>query len=165
MALVGEAGVGKSRLVYEFAHSQRSQGWLVLESAAVSYGKTVPYLPVVHLLKRYVHVEDGDDARTIRAKVTGHIVTLDASLQATIPALLSLLDVLPEDNPFVHLDPPQRRQHTLDGLKRLLLRESQVQPVLLVCEDLHSRHGSLESVRGRPARGPSRETGLSCLAG
>jgi class 3 adenylate cyclase/tetratricopeptide (TPR) repeat protein len=137
VAAVGEAGVGKSRLMYEFVHSHRTQGWLVLESASVSYGKATPYFPVVDLLKRYVHVEDGDDGRTIRAKVTGHILTLDESLQETIPALLSLLDVLPEDSPFLQLDPSQRRQRTLDGLKRILLRESQVQPLLLVFEDLH----------------------------
>ena len=134
---VGEAGVGKSRLVYEFVHSHRTQGWLVLESASVSYGKATPYFPVVDLLKRYVRVEDGDEPRTIRAKVTGQVLTLDESLQETIPALLSLLDALPEDSPFLQLDPPQRRQRTLDGLKRILLRESQVQPLLLVFEDLH----------------------------
>jgi class 3 adenylate cyclase len=137
VAAVGEAGVGKSRLVYEFIHSHRTQGWLVLESASVSYGKATPYFPVVDVLKRYVHVEEGDDPRTIRAKVTGHILTLDASLQETIPALLSLLDVLPEDSPFLQLDPPQRRQRTLAGLKRIFLRESQMQPLLLVFEDLH----------------------------
>jgi predicted ATPase/class 3 adenylate cyclase len=137
VAAVGEAGVGKSRLVYEFIHSHRTQGWLVLESASVSYGKATPYFPIVDLLKRYVHIEDGDEPRTIRAKVTGQILTLDEALQETIPALLSLLDALPEDSPFLQLDPPQRRQRTLDGLKRILLRESQVQPLLLVFEDLH----------------------------
>ncbi len=83
------------------------------------------------LLKRYVHMEEGDDPRTIRAKVTGQILTLDESLQETIPALLSLLDALPEDSAFLQLDPPQRRQRTLDALKRILLWESQVQPLLL----------------------------------
>jgi class 3 adenylate cyclase/tetratricopeptide (TPR) repeat protein len=137
VAAVGEAGVGKSRLVYEFVHSHRTQGWLVLESASVSYGKATPYSPVIDLLKRYVHVEEGDDPRTIRAKTTGQIFTLDESLQGTIPALLSLLDALPEDSAFLQLDPPQRRQRTLDGVKRILLRESQAQPLLLVFEDLH----------------------------
>ena len=61
VALVGEAGVGKSRLVYEFIRSHRTQGWLVLESASVSYGKATPYFPVIDLLKRYTHIEDGDD--------------------------------------------------------------------------------------------------------
>jgi class 3 adenylate cyclase/tetratricopeptide (TPR) repeat protein len=137
VALLGEAGVGKSRLVYEVVHSHRTQGWLVLESASASYGKAMPYFPVLDLLKRYVQVEDRDDTRTLRARVTGQVLTLDAALQETIPALLALLDALPEDSPFRILDPPQRRRRTLDGLKRVLLRESQVQPLLLVFEDLH----------------------------
>jgi tetratricopeptide (TPR) repeat protein len=109
----------------------------VLESASVSYGKATPYFPVIDLLKRYCHVEERDDPRTLRAKVTGQILTLDEALQETIPALLALLDALPADSPFLTLDPSQRRQGTLDGLKRLLMRESQVQPLLLVSEDLH----------------------------
>jgi class 3 adenylate cyclase/tetratricopeptide (TPR) repeat protein len=137
VTLLGEAGVGKSRLVYEVVHSHRTQGWLVLESASVSYGKATPYFPVLDLLKRYVQVEDRDDTRTIRARVTGQVLTLDVALQETIPALLALLDALPEDSPFRTLDPPPRRRRTLDGLKRILLRESQVQPLLLVFEDLH----------------------------
>src|SRR5262249_27890593 len=137
VAVVGEAGVGKSRLIYEFVHSHHTPGWLVLESASVSYGKATPYFPVIDLLKRYSHVEERDDVRTIRAKVTGQVLTLDPALQDTIPALLSLLDALPDDSPFLKLDPPQRRQRTLDALKRVLLRESQEQPLLLVFEDLH----------------------------
>jgi class 3 adenylate cyclase/tetratricopeptide (TPR) repeat protein len=137
VAVVGEAGVGKSRLAYEFIHSHHTPGWLVLESASVSYGKATPYVPVIDLLKRYAHVEEHDDLRAIRAKVTGQVVTLDTALQDTVPALLSLLDALPDDSPFLQLDPLQRRQRTLTALKRVLLRESQVQPVLLVFEDLH----------------------------
>jgi tetratricopeptide (TPR) repeat protein len=137
VALVGEAGVGKSRLVYEFVHAHQTPGWLVLESASMSYGKATPYVPVIDLLKRYSHVEERDDARTIRAKVTGQLLTLDPALQDTVPALLSLLDAVSEDSPFLTLDPLQRRQRTLDALKRVLLRESQEQPLLLVFEDLH----------------------------
>jgi class 3 adenylate cyclase/tetratricopeptide (TPR) repeat protein len=137
VALLGEAGVGKSRLVYECVHGHTTQGWRVLESAAVSYGKATPYFPVIDLLKRYAHLEDTDDVRTMRAKVTGQVLTLDESLQDAVPALLALLDALPDDHPFRQLDPTQRRQHTLAALKRVLLRESQVQPLLLVCEDLH----------------------------
>jgi class 3 adenylate cyclase/tetratricopeptide (TPR) repeat protein len=137
VALVGEAGVGKSRLVHEVVHSHRTQGWRVLESASVSYGKATPYFPVIDLLKRYCQIDDGDAVRTIRARVTGQILTLDETLQDTLPALLALLDVLPDDSPFLHLDPSQRRQCTLEALRRVLLRESQVQPLLLVFEDLH----------------------------
>src|SRR5207249_6932834 len=137
LALVGEAVVGKSRLVHEGVHSHRTQGWRVLESASVSYGKAMPYFPVIDLLKRYCQIDDSDDARTRRAKVTGQVLTLDETLQDTLPALLALLDAVPEDSPFLQLDPAQRRQRTLAALKRVLLRESQVQPLLLVFEDLH----------------------------
>ena len=137
VAVVGEAGVGKSRLVYECVHAHDLQGWRVLESAAVSYGKAMPYFPIIDLLRRYTHIEERDDAQTIRGKVTTQVLTLDDTLQETIPALVSLLDALPEDSPFHTLDPPQRRQRTLDACTRLLLRESQAQPLLLICEDMH----------------------------
>src|SRR5262249_48490446 len=116
VAVVGEAGVGKARLAYECVHSYRTQGWRVLESASVSYGKATPYFPVLDLLKRYAHIEDGDDPRTVRAKLTGQVLTLDERLQDTLPALLALLDALPEDSPFLTFDPPQRRQRTLSAL-------------------------------------------------
>jgi class 3 adenylate cyclase/tetratricopeptide (TPR) repeat protein len=137
VAVVGEAGVGKSRLVYECIHAQDTQGWRVLESASVSYGKATPYFPVIELLKRYAQIEDPDTPRTRRARLTGQVLTLDETLQDTLPPLLALLDALPDDSPFRQLEPPQRRQHTLAALKRLLLRESQEQPLLLVFEDLH----------------------------
>ena len=137
VAVVGEAGVGKSRLVYECVHAQDTQDWRVLESASVSYGKATPYFPIIELLKRYAQIEDADDPRTRRARLTGQVLTLDEALQDTLPPLLALLDALPEDSPFRQLEPPQRRQRTLAALKRLLLRDSQEQPLLLVFEDLH----------------------------
>jgi class 3 adenylate cyclase/tetratricopeptide (TPR) repeat protein len=137
VALLGEPGVGKSRLVYEFLHSHRTQGWLILESSSVSYGKATACLPVCDLLNAYCHLEDRDDLRTVRAKVTGQILTLDENLQDTGPALLALFEAVPADSPFLRLDPLQRRRRTLEALKRVLLRESQVQPLLLVFEDLH----------------------------
>ncbi len=135
--IVGEAGVGKSRLVHEFTHSHRLQGWLILESTSVSYGKATSYLPVIDLLKGYFKIQTRDDLREIREKVTGKLLTLDESLKPTLPAFLSLLDVPVGDTEWTKLDPSQRRRQTLDALKRLLLRESQVQPILLVVEDLH----------------------------
>ena len=126
---------GKSRLFYEFIHSHRAQGWFVLESFSVSYGKATTYLPVIDLLKTYFQIADRDETRTIRAKVTGHMLTLDEALRDTIPALLALLEALPKEDPFQSLDPSQRRRRTLDALKRLLPRESQVQPMLVVFEN------------------------------
>ncbi len=136
-AVVGEPGVGKSRLFYELLHSHRTHGWLALESASVSYGRATAYWPVIELLRSYFKIVDADDARAVRVKVTGTLLTLDHALQDAIPAVLALLDALPPDDAFMRLDPPARRQVTLNALKRLFLRESQVQPLLLVFEDLH----------------------------
>ena len=87
VAVVGEPGVGKSRLFYEFIHSHRTHGWLVLESSSVSYGKaTSAYLPLIDLLKGYFKIDDRDDMRAVRAKVTGTMLTLDEGLKDFVPA-------------------------------------------------------------------------------
>jgi class 3 adenylate cyclase len=162
-ALVGEAGVGKSRLVYELTHSHRVQGWLVLESVSVSYGKATSWLPVIELLKGYFKIQARDDQREIREKVTGKLLTLDRALEPSLPALLALLDMPVEDAAWSALDPGQRRQRTLDAVKRLLLREARDQPLLLIFEDLHwidsvppaRRHRDpSRPVRCRERRGP-----------
>jgi class 3 adenylate cyclase len=137
VAVVGEPGVGKSRLYWEFTHSHRMQGWLIVESGSVSYGKATAYLPAIELLKTYFQIEARDDARRIREKVTGKVLALDRALEPSLPAYLALLDVPSEDSQWERLDPPQRRQRTIDGVKRILLRESQVQPILVMFEDLH----------------------------
>jgi tetratricopeptide (TPR) repeat protein len=137
VAVVGEAGVGKSRLVWEFARSYRAQGWLVLESGSVSYGKATPYLPVIELLKAYCRIQERDDSREIRERVAGKLLMLDRMLEPLLTPLLALLDVPVDDAAWDALDPPQRRQRTLDAVKRLLLRESRVQPLLVIFEDLH----------------------------
>jgi class 3 adenylate cyclase/tetratricopeptide (TPR) repeat protein len=137
VAVVGEAGVGKSRLLWEFTRSHRTHGWLVLESGSVSYGKATPYLPVIELLKAYCGIQERDDPRAIRERVAGKLLMLDRALEPLLTPLLALLDVPVDEAAWDALDPPQRRQRTLEAVKRLLLRESQVQPLLLVFEDLH----------------------------
>jgi len=137
VAVVGEPGVGKSRLYWEFTRSHRIQGWLLVESASVSYGKAAPYLLVIDALKAYFQIEGRDDTRKVREKVTGKLLSLDRALEPVLPALLSLLDVPVEDGHWEQLDPRQRRQRILEGVRRLLLRESQVQPLVVIFEDLH----------------------------
>ncbi len=137
VAVVGEPGVGKSRLVEECLHSPRTQGWLVLESRAMSYGQATPYLPVIDLLKDYCGIDASDDPPRRREKVLGTVLGLDEALEPILPALLALLDVPVDEADWQRLDPPQRRQRTLEALKRLLLRASQRQPLLVIFEDLH----------------------------
>jgi len=137
VAIVGEAGVGKSRVVHEFVHSHHTADWLVLESNSVSYGRATPYLPVIELLRHYFQISVHDSARSTREKVTGKILTLDAALHDAIPPVLDLLNALDDDNPFRSLDLVQRRQSTYQAVVRLLLSETRVQPVIAVFEDLH----------------------------
>jgi len=134
---VGEPGVGKSRLFWEFTQSHRTQGWLVLESRSVSYGSATAYLPAIDLLRAYCGVDIRDDTRKVREKVTGKVLTLDRALEPLLPAILALLDVPVAEQAWQALDPQQRRRSTLEAIKHLLLRESQVQPLCLVFEDLH----------------------------
>src|SRR5918994_183599 len=134
VAVVGEPGVGKSRLYWEFTHSHRTHGWLIVESGSVSYGKATAFLPIVDLLRSYFQIEARDEARKIREKVTGKVLLLDRALELSLPALLWLLDVPIEDPQWPRLDPPDRRLRALEGVKRLLFRESQGRPLLLLFE-------------------------------
>src|SRR4029453_14333582 len=93
VALVGEPGVGKWRPVGEVTHSHRTHGWLIVQASSVSYGKATPYLPVIDLLRGYLKIQDQDDPRAIREKITGKLLTLDEGFKATVPAVLALLDV------------------------------------------------------------------------
>ena len=137
VAAVGEAGVGKSRLFHEFTRSPETHGWHIFSGSSVSYGKATPWLPVIELLRAFFRIESGDDDRVIQEKVAGKILTLDAALKVIIPALLSLLNVTAGDEKWTALDPRQRRRLVLDGIRALLLRESSVEPLVLVFEDLH----------------------------
>jgi predicted ATPase len=118
-AIIGEAGVGKSRLTYEFTHSHRVQDWLIVEASSVSYGKATSYLPVIDLLKGYFKIGDRDNHREMRDKVMGRVLGLDRALEPLLPPLLALLDVPVADAAWQTLDAPQRRQRTLDAVKRL----------------------------------------------
>jgi tetratricopeptide (TPR) repeat protein len=146
VALVGEPGVGKSPLVEECLHSSRTQGWVVWESRAPSYGQATPYLPVIDLLKAYCGIDARDDPQRMREKIVGTGLGLDEALRSILPPILALLEVPVDDADWPGLDPPQRRQRTLEAIKRVLLRESRVQPLLLVFEDLHWIDGETQAV-------------------
>jgi class 3 adenylate cyclase/tetratricopeptide (TPR) repeat protein len=136
VAVIGEPGVGKSRLFAEFMTSPLTQGWRLLETNAVSYEKATPYLPIRDLLKASFRIDDWDTERTVREKVD-KCLTLDVALQPARSALLALLDVRVEDPEWQTLDPSQRRLRIIESVRRLLLRQSQVQPLLLSVENLH----------------------------
>ena len=144
-AVVGDAGVGKSRLLYQLTHSRHVHGWLILEGGSVSYGKSTSYLPVIDLLKGYFKIRDGDDLRRVREKVMSKLASLDEASTQTPSALLALFDVPVDDASWQRLDPGQRRQCTLDAVKRLLIRQAREQPLLLIFEDLHWIDGETQA--------------------
>jgi predicted ATPase/class 3 adenylate cyclase len=137
VALVGEPGVGKSRLVLEFTHSPLTNGWVILESGSVSYERATPYLPIIQLLRAYFRIQDRDDHAVIREKVMDRLVLHGSSIESTLPPILAILDVPFEDPAWGMLEPQQRRRRTQEVVKRLLLNEGETQPLLMVVEDLH----------------------------
>jgi DNA-binding NtrC family response regulator/tetratricopeptide (TPR) repeat protein len=145
VGIMGEPGIGKSRVCYEFTRTHLTHGWLRLDTSAASYGKGIPYLPVIDLLKAYFQVDAGDDRQTIQVKVTDKLLALETTLEPILPALLVLLGVPVEDPPWQALDPSQRRQRLLDAVNHLWLRESQVQPLCLIVENLHWIDGETQA--------------------
>jgi class 3 adenylate cyclase/predicted ATPase len=136
VGVMGEPGVGKSRLFYEFKVAAQC-GCLVLETFSVSHGKAYPYLPLIDLLKNYFQLDLHDDERLRREKITGRVLTLDRSLEDTLPYLFFLLGIAEPTSPLQQMDPQIRRKRTLEALKRVLVRESLNQPLMVIFEDLH----------------------------
>jgi class 3 adenylate cyclase len=136
VAAMAEPGVGKSRLYFEFKATSQS-GWMVLETFSISHGKASAYLPVLDLLHGYFKIASGDDERTRREKVAGRLSMLDASLEDTRPYLFSLLGILNGNDPLAQMDGQLKKRRTLEAIKRILLRESLNQPLMVIFEDLH----------------------------
>ncbi len=133
---MGEPGLGKSRLFHEFKLLSLGD-CVVLEAYPVSHGKATAYLPVIELLKSYFQIQPQDDERTRRERVIGKVLGLDRTLEGTLPYLFSLLGIEEQPSPLQQMDPQIRRRRTFDALKKLFLRESLNQPVILIFEDLH----------------------------
>ena len=136
VALVGEPGVGKSRVIREFTEGPWTAGALVLQGRPIAYRRTPSWLPVVDALRRYFQVESGDEERVIREKISSRVAALDPALAPVVPALHALADLEPEDPAWRQLDPPQRRRRIQEAVRGLLLAEARRQPVILIVEDL-----------------------------
>jgi class 3 adenylate cyclase/tetratricopeptide (TPR) repeat protein len=136
-AIMGEPGVGKSRLTFELTHSSRLDGWLVLEAGAASHAQATSYLPITALLRSWLKLGERATDGEVRATISARLAALGDRPWPAAPAFEALLGVPVENARWKGLEPRQRRQHTLEALTELFLRESQVQPVLLILEDLH----------------------------
>ena len=146
VGVVGEPGVGKSRLCHEF-RLLAPRDCLVLETFSVSHGKAYPYLPLIELLKNYCQITAQDDERRRQEKLTGKLLTLDRALEDSLPYLCHLLGVEP-NSALAQMNPQTRRQRTFDAIKRLLVRESLAQPLELIVEDLQWLDSETEAFLG-----------------
>ena len=136
LAIIGEAGTGKSRLVHEFKATIPPE-CKQLEAYSVSHGKASPWLPVLELLRSYFGLKDVDNAVTRREEVRTSLRALDSALGDAPPYLWNLLAIQEDPDPLAQMDAQIKHQRTLDVIKRIILRESLNQPVLVVFEDLH----------------------------
>jgi len=136
VAAMADPGVGKSRLFYEFKATSQS-GWMLLETLSVSHGKASAYMPVIDLLHAYFDIKAEDDGRKRREKVAGKIAILDRALEDTLPYLFGVLGLVEDDERWAPADGEIRRRRTVEAIKRIILRESLNQPLMIVFEDLH----------------------------
>ena len=135
--IMGEAGLGKSRLLLEFRRSLLDEPLTWLEGHCISYGKRIPYLPISDLIKRNFLVEEGDNDEKIVAKVDQGTSGWDEATRQTVPYLKYLLNVDPGDEAVATMDPMERRAGILDALRALLTQESRERPLVILMEDLH----------------------------
>ncbi|MCW2239003.1 AAA family ATPase [Azospirillum canadense] len=137
VAVVGEPGMGKSRLVHEFLQAAVPQGWMVLETSAGPQDVHAAYLPISGLLRSWFGIGERDVQAEVADRVQVKIVAGHPELLPHLPALLTLLDLPVDDPRWQTLSPMQRRRQTLDAVKALVMREARRQPLVLVLEDLH----------------------------
>jgi hypothetical protein len=145
VAAVAEAGTGKSRLVHEFKAALPAECKL-LEAYSVSHGKASAWLPVLELLRGYFGLQDADEPPTRREKVRTTLSALDSALSDTLPYLLGLLGIQDAPDPFAQMDPQIRRRRTLEAIRRIILRESLKQPIVVIFEDLHWIDGETQAL-------------------
>jgi transcriptional regulator with AAA-type ATPase domain/tetratricopeptide (TPR) repeat protein len=136
VAFVGPAGVGKTRLLREFTRASHARPFRLLEAGS-PYASIGPFRPAADLIRAFFQVSLEDDPAAIRERVVGGLQSAEAGVAGALPALLALLDVPNVDPAWESLEPAVRRERMLEGVKRLLLSESRIQPLLLVFEDLH----------------------------
>lgn len=134
--VIGEPGMGKSRLVHEFKQ-HLAPDILLLEAQAIAHGRNTPYMPVVELLKKYFELAPADDDHSRRKKITAKTFDQEDELQDSLPFLFNLLLDVKETAELAQFGEQARQRRTLEAVKRLLLRETLRQPVVLIVEDLH----------------------------
>jgi adenylate cyclase len=137
VGIVGEAGVGKSRLCEEFSRRCGARGLDVRRTAGVSHGQSVPLVPVLVMFRDYFGIADADSPQKAREKIAGRLVTLDPALAEGLPVLFDFLEVPDPERPAPQLSGEARMRRVFDVLRRVTQRRSERQTLVLIVEDLH----------------------------
>ncbi len=137
VGMVGEAGVGKSRLLLEFRNRLPQGEYTYLEGRCLHYGGTMPYLPILDILRSYFGIEEGDREFLIKRGIGEKIQHLDENLKGMLPCFQDLLSLKVEDEDYLKLEPKQKREKAFEAIRELLIREGQKNPLFVTVEDLH----------------------------
>ncbi|MFQ5972606.1 MAG: AAA family ATPase, partial [Alphaproteobacteria bacterium] len=158
VAVVGEPGVGKSRLVHEFINSDLTNGCNIVVTGAASHGRNIPYLPFRTMLSSWFEIEQRDSREEIAKKIDDKLTSLDGDLRSLLPAISALLDLPVADPAWDRLEPRERRNRIIAALKTLLLSAAERGPLVVVFEDIHWADSETQScldgfIQGLPTAG------------
>ena len=137
VGVVGEAGVGKSRLLLELRNMLSAGESTYLEGQCLQYGSSMAYRPILGILRSYFDVKEGDQEADIKKNMEKRILQLDENLKSTFPPFHEILSLEVEDAVYLKVEPQEKRMRTFEAVRDLLVRESQDRPVVLAIEDLH----------------------------
>jgi class 3 adenylate cyclase/tetratricopeptide (TPR) repeat protein len=137
ISIISEAGIGKSRLLYEFRKAVTNEDVIFLEGRCLSYSRNVAYHPIVDILKANFEIQDDDTGQQTRQKVISFLKFIKVDEPSTLPYLLELLSVKESGIEKMQMSPEARKDRTLEALKRITLKGSEVRPLIMAVEDLH----------------------------
>jgi class 3 adenylate cyclase/tetratricopeptide (TPR) repeat protein len=137
VGLVGEAGVGKSRILFEMRSMLPQGEFSYLEGRCIHFGGSMIYLPILDIVRSYFEIKDGDPELTIKKKTEEKIIDVDEKLKGVLPPIHELLSVKVDDEAFNKLEPNEKRERTFEAIRDLLIRVSQERPLIIAVEDLH----------------------------
>jgi tetratricopeptide (TPR) repeat protein len=136
VGIVGEAGVGKSRIIFEIKQMLPKEEYGYLEGRCIHYGGSIAYLPILDILRSFFEIKEGEQEFPIKKKIKEKIIQFDEKLKTVVPPFQELLSLRVDDEAYLKLEPKQKREEIFEAIRDLLIRESQKKPLVLVFEDL-----------------------------
>jgi class 3 adenylate cyclase/tetratricopeptide (TPR) repeat protein len=158
VGVVGEAGIGKSRLILELRNTLSKDGYTILEGRCIHFGHAIAYLPIIEILKRFFQITEADTEPVIKEKMASIILRFDEKLQSNLPPLQDVLSLNVEDQNYTNCEPQHKKNMIFESIRDLLILESQNKPLVLIIEDLHwidkTSEQLLDYIIGRLANTP-----------